>query len=467
MIDDDTIRHAKAQAILTARARLVRIKHNMLAHYRPYERQQQFHELKCRERALIAGNQVGKTWCAGMEMAMHLTGEYPDGWQGRRYNGPIVAIVGSKSGQLLRDGAQRVLFGRAGELGTGAIPKHALPERPRKSPGTPDLLDSSLVRHVNGGASTIILKTYDQGRERWQADTVNEVWMDEEPPLDVYSEALTRTAATDGRVTLTLTPLLGMSTVVRRFLFEQSPNRAYISMTIDDAPHFTATQRADIIAGYPAHEREARARGTPIMGSGRVFPVADSEIAWAPTAIPDAWTRIIGLDFGWDHPTAAAWLAWDRDADVIYVTDCYRASQESVLVHAGTIRQRGNYVVAWPHDGLQHDKGSGEQLAALYRTHGLQMLPERATFEDGTNGVEAGIAEMLDRMQTGRFKVAEHLSEWFEEFRLYHRANGRIVKERDDIISATRYGMMMRRFARSGSAKHKDLGLSNYGVAYA
>jgi hypothetical protein len=97
---------------------------------------------------------------------------------------------------------------------------------------------------------------------------------------------------------------------------------------------------------------------------------------------------------------------------------------------------------------LQHDKGSGEQLAAQYREQGLNLLHERATFADGSNGLEAGVMEMLDRMQTGRWKVFSNCAEWFEEFRLYHRKDGLIVKERDDLISASRYGMMMLRAAR-------------------
>jgi hypothetical protein len=96
---------------------------------------------------------------------------------------------------------------------------------------------------------------------------------------------------------------------------------------------------------------------------------------------------------------------------------------------------------------LQHDKGSGEQLAKQYRDQGLAMLDERATFEDGSNGVEAGVAEMFDRMQTGRWKVFAHLNDWFEEFRLYHRKDGLIVKVGDDLLSASRYAMMMRRHA--------------------
>jgi L-lactate utilization protein LutB len=97
---------------------------------------------------------------------------------------------------------------------------------------------------------------------------------------------------------------------------------------------------------------------------------------------------------------------------------------------------------------LQHDKGSGEQLAKQYKDHGLNMLNERATFEDGSNGVEAGISELFDRMQTGRFKVFSNLHDWLEEFRMYHRKNGLIVKMGDDLMSATRYALMMRRRAK-------------------
>jgi hypothetical protein len=107
--------------------------------------------------------------------------------------------------------------------------------------------------------------------------------------------------------------------------------------------------------------------------------------------------------------------------------------------------------VAWPHDGYQHDKGSGQQLAELYRKIGLNMQPEHATFADGSNGVEAGVMQMLDRMILGKLKVAKHLTEWWEEFDLYHRQDGKIVKLKDDLISATRYGLMMMRFAKQMS----------------
>ncbi len=205
-----------------------------------------------------------------------------------------------------------------------------------------------------------------------------------------------------------------------------------------------------MIDSYPAHEREARTRGVPALGSGRIFPVTEESIRIDPFEIPKHWVQIGGLDFGWDHPFAAAGCAWDRDADVFHVTKIYREREATPIIHAAALKPWGAAMPwAWPHDGLQHDKGSGEQLAAQYRAHGLALLPERATFDDGTNGVEAGLSDMLQRMQTGRWKVFSTCTEWFEEFRLYHRKDGRIVKERDDLISASRYALMMKRHARA------------------
>jgi hypothetical protein len=221
-------------------------------------------------------------------------------------------------------------------------------------------------------------------------------------------------------------------------------------MGIEEVGHFEPEEVARVTAAYPPHEREARANGVPTLGSGRVFPVSEASIREDSLAVPRHWPRIAGIDFGWDHPTAVVWLAWDRDADTVHVTDCYRLREQTPAVHAAAIRARGVWIpIAWPHDALAHDKTSGQTLAELYRSHGLNLLPERAQFEDGGSGLEAGVIEMLERMQTGRLKVAANLADWWEEFRLYHRKDGRIVGERDDLIDATRYALMMLRQAET------------------
>src|SRR5262249_40330601 len=95
-------------------------------------------------------------------------------------------------------------------------------------------------------------------------------------------------------------------------------------------------------------------------------------------------------------------------------------------------------------------EGAGIALAEQYRKQGLEMLFEHAAFEslDGKPGsisVEAGIADMLVRMETGRWKVFNHLNDWLDEFRLYHRKDGKEVKEHDDLLCASRDALMMKR----------------------
>lgn len=429
--------------------------HNRLIDYQPYAKQRQFHNAgkEHRERLLMAGNQLGKTLSAGAETAMHATGRYPDWWQGRVFAKPIHGWVSGVTGESTRDNPQRILYGPLGSPGTGMIPKDAIKDHaPRR--GLADALDTLVVKwggggDVQAGDSILGFKSYDQGREKWQGPTLQVVWFDEEPPEDIYTEGMTRTNVGLNPVYLTFTPLLGMSNVVKRFLLDKPPGTHVTQMTIEDVEHYTPEQRAAIIASYPEHEREARTKGIPQLGSGRVFPIAESAVTCQAFPIPDHWVRMGGLDFGWDHPSAGVQLAWDRDSDVLYVTHAHRAREQTPALFAAAVRPWGDYPWAWPHDGLQHDKGSGDQLASLYRNQGLKMLHERATFEDGSSGVEAGIAEMLERMQTGRLKVFAHLLPWFEEFNLYHRKDGLIVKENDDLLCATRYAVMMKRFAKS------------------
>lgn len=427
-----------------------------LTDYAPYPKQREFHAAgsQFRERMLMAGNQVGKTLSAAFETAMHLTGQYPDWWAGKRFDEPVRWLAGSESAELTRKGIQRLLLGppeNESQWGTGAIPKASLDSWARRQ-GVPDAVATINVKHVAGGVSSLQLATYDQGRSKWQADTVHGVWFDEEPPEDIYFEGITRTNTTLGPVYTTLTPLLGVSNVVKRFYIDKESGTHLTMMDISDAEHYTPEQRAAIIASYPAHERKARTKGIPQLGSGRVFPIDDDEIKIAAFPIPPHWPQIGGLDFGWDHPSAAARLAWDRDSDIIYVIATHRQREQTPLMFAGAVLPWGKWLPwAWPHDGKasggKFDQKDQKQLQAIYKGHGLKMLPVHAQFEDGTNGVEAGVQDIFDRMQTGRWKVFSHLTDWFEEFNIYHRKDGLIVKINDDLMAAGRYAYMMRRFA--------------------
>ena len=186
------------------------------------------------------------------------------------------------------------------------------------------MLDTIKVKHVSGGHSIIGLKTYASGREKFQGETLDWVWFDEEPPADIYTEGLTRTNVGANPVWMTFTPLLGVSTVVKRFLHEKSEDRHKTIMTIDHVEHYNDDEKRKIIASYPAHEAEARVKGIPVLGSGRVFPVAEENIAIDQRDFPSHWPRIGGMDFGWDHPFAAVEIVWDRGSDVVYLARTHR-----------------------------------------------------------------------------------------------------------------------------------------------
>ena len=437
---------------------------NRLSFYKPYPKQRDFHAAgkSFRERLLMAGNQLGKTLSAGAECAMHLTGRYPDWWEGYVFNRPINMWASGITGESTRDNPQRILHGGLGQAGTGMIPKASLKDVTNKR-GIPNAIDTILVKHGGGGdlqagESLLGFKSNDQGREKWQGPTLDLIWFDEEHDEDVYTEGVTRTNVAMGPILFTFTPLKGMTNVVKRYLVDKVQGTHITNMTIDDVDHYTPEQRAAIIASYPLHERDARAKGIPTMGSGRVFPIEEDYITCDSFEIPAHWVILAGIDFGWDHPSAGVKICWDRDTDTIFVMACHRAREQTPAMFATAVKPWGPWLKwAWPHDGLQHDKGSGEQLAKQYKDNGLNMLPERATFEDGSNGLEAGVFEMLDRMQTGRLKVCRHLNDWFEEFRLYHRKDGIIVKQNDDLLSATRYALMMRRFASVRLRKQPQL----------
>lgn len=160
-------------------------------------------------------------------MAIHLTGQYPDWWTGRRWDRPIRAWAGSEKIKVTRDGIQKALLGEptdVSRLGTGAVPRNAILSTSRQA-GVPAALQGAVVRHASGGNSILGFKSYEEGRPAWQAETLDLVWFDEEPPHDIYMEGLTRTNATEGMVYLTFTPLKGMSDVVSMFLNEGSDAR--------------------------------------------------------------------------------------------------------------------------------------------------------------------------------------------------------------------------------------------------
>jgi phage terminase large subunit-like protein len=411
-----------------------------------------------RERLFRCANQSGKSFAACVEISYHLTGRYPEWFKGHRFTRPISAWVCSETAILLRDVMQTLLFGPAGDpesLGSGTVPLDLIADKPSLARGITDAYDTVRVKHVSGGTSTVRFRSYQAGREAFMGVTLDLIVFDEQPPPDVYSEGITRVSATNGRALMVYTPMGGPGEVTRRFTQEDSPDRAIVKMSLYDicdlpGSHMTRGMVEAIKRNCPPHEMRTRVYGEDLLGAGSVFPIDEETITEPPIVnVPLHWFKIWGLDFGINHPFAAVLLLHDVDADVVHVHHCIRLKGQTPLQHAVPMKAIGaDVVVAYPADGDNREQGTGEPLSKLYRDQNLRMLSRAATFEDGSVSTERGIMEIWQRMTTGRFKVANTQLIWFEEFRGYHRKNNQIVKMYDDLMSATRIGVMALRFAK-------------------
>ena len=431
-----------------------------LMHFKPYEWQTKFYAAgkTSRQRLLMAANRVGKTYSAAFEVACHLTGQYPEWWDGFRFTKAVRIWALGVTGEQIRDVIQKNLLGEyeGDQLnGTGAIPLECIiQDSVLRSPQTKHLIKDVKIKHVSGRKSSLSFKAYSQGQHVLMGDSIDFIWIDEEPTdPDIYPQCLTRTATGNdnkgGQVMMTFTPENGMTQIVGQFMESLERGQYLQNVTWDDAPHLDAETKAQLLAAFPAHQRDMRSKGIPAVGAGLIFTAADEHIRIDPFQCPDHFWVLNGMDFGWNHPQAHIQLWIDRDADVIYLAHAWKRSEvDAEQAWTAVNGWSRNVPAAWPHDGLQHEKGGGEVLKSQYAKAGFSMMPDHATWPEGGNAVEAGVWEMQERMVNGTFKVFSTLSDWFEEKRLYHRdKHGRIVKERDDLISATRYAYMMRRYA--------------------
>lgn len=416
-----------------------------------YPKHQQFLRLGATHsfRAVIAGNRTGKTEsCGGYEVVMHLTGHYPDWWEGAIFDAPIRCWVAGDTGKTVREIIQEKMLGPWGNFGTGLIPGADIVRWTTKQ-GVAEAVDTLWVKHYHpesghyDGDSKVVFKSYDQKREAFQGTEQDVIWLDEEADDGIRNECAMRLMTTNGLLIETFTPLRGLTPVVMQYLpggeapadgsAALSEDKALVMIGWDDCPHLGEKEKARMLAETPPHLRDARSKGIPSLGSGAIYPVPETEIKVKDFQIPAHWPRLYALDVGWNR-TAAIWGAWDRESDTIYLYAEHYRGQAEPAIHAHAIKSKGEWIQGEIDPASRgRSQTDGGQLLNIYKELGLKLGL-------ANNGVESGIYEVWQRLSTGRLKVFGSLTNWLGEYRLYRRdEKGRIVKENDHLQDATRY----------------------------
>jgi len=393
---------------------------------------------KFTERGFIAANQIGKSETGAYEVRCHATGKYPPWWKGKRFNKPTIGWVGGDTATTVRDIIQVKLVGHdINDMGTGMFQKEDIIDYKTRR-NVPEAIETLKIKHVSGGFSTIVLKTYEQGRKTWQGTVIDWIWVDEECPEDVYSEALIRLINSGGIIFTTFTPLKGVTPLVLSFLDNDqnsdSPHPKYVGIcTWDDVPHISAETKAMMLQNTPPQLRDARSKGIPTVGTGMVYPVDPVNVIVDDFPIPKHYKKAYGMDVGWNC-TAALWGAWDVENDIKYIYSEYKQGMAEPLTHASAIKSRG--IIKGHIDPASRGRSQedGRKLYDTYKkTHGLWIVP-------ANNAVESGIFDVYERMITGRLKIFRSCVQTLRELSLYHRDdNGLIVKKNDHLMDDLRY----------------------------
>lgn len=409
-----------------------------------------------RLRMLGGANGSGKSFNTSLEMVYHCTGLYPKWWVGKRQKNPKLWWIISESGGTFKSSMQRLLIGSSlneEDVGTGFIPKELIVSYGAMQ-GVSGALSYIQVRHINGHIVTIEVKQSEQKRENLQAATLDGVLFDEEPPEDIYTECVIRLRGSPtkepGISMLGFTPLKGVTPVVLKYLpngmypefgeHPDDPSKYIVRIEMDEVPHMSEEDKRMYLNESEPHQLEARTKGFPALGSGRIYPIPEDDILVDSFSIPKNWPRAFAWDFGW-HLSAGLWGAKDPNTGIIYLYAEYYKGQLPLDMHVAAIKEMGFWIpgIADPSGGGRNENGQAQ--ADLYMEKGIDFR----SVENSKllNDSASGITRVFNKLQTGQVKVMKHLRNWRNEFRLFRYdekdPNKPARNQKDHLMDSTKY----------------------------
>lgn len=449
-----------------------RVQNERYKFYKPYAKQIQFCLSLAKIVAFFAGNQCGKSDIASYAVFCHLTGLYPEWWDGPKFDRPINAWCVGITNESTRDNPQRKLFGkRTDKLEGGWVPPELIVDWSTRR-NIADALDTVWVKHVSGGVSTVAFKSNEMGVAKLMGPTLDLVWGDEELDKEVFDELMWRmNAVPDGKMLLTFTPLKGMTPLVMFLHDEDDPKIVErIHMTAYEAEHITEEQIENmkkLYAGEP-HLLKARLEGIPTIGQGLIYPFELDKMFIRPFEIERWWPRLGGIDFGWNAATAIGACAVDPDSGIYYWYKMHYASEVKPREHCNAIRGWGDIDYACDPAGLQ-TKLDGEKVMHEYLNElqpgweGIADEHRRLFAADNSPGI--GIATVYELLSEGRmyfFNTPEFepLKREFMTYRWDPKNPNKPIKANDHALDMIRYVCMSKgRFRRMG-AREVENGIS-------
>jgi phage terminase large subunit-like protein len=445
------------------------MRYNQLKYFRPFDHQRAFFATAGSDRrGILAANRIGKTVSTCYETAMHLTGQYPDWWKGHRFDGAITAMVAGEGWSQVAMVLQNELLGTqdvkiTDNLGTGAIPKSALVTETMRNDGANCM--GIEVRHVSGAKSYLLFANYTQEVRQMQGFKLNLAVFDEQPPDDFFSEIVTRTATTQGKILCSFTPLKGLNGLVSKF-WNREAGYDFIRVAWDDVPEYDPwgeafllkSTREQLERDYLPHEREARIAGKPVMGQGAVFQIR----SW-PTYATGAYDfrtmpgihRIIALDLGLVNDrtviTLMYWHPGEREAWLhrqICVSGIEEANPTNYINHLMRPEVFGTPIV------LPADAGTAgrytmsalsiRELLEQYELNVVSKPIMNPPDSQGrtTNHKAYGINIMRQMLEAGTFHVNENCVDFLREAQNYHVDPQGRFSDPDDTIDSARYALL-------------------------
>lgn len=322
---------------------------NKLAYFKPYPFQEEWiaASKSYRQRYLSAGNRLGKTYGACMELATHITGLYPPNW-----NGKIIEATGDYwvigvTQETLTTVLMKELLGVSdarylSDLGSGAIPRDCIDIFNMQKDGARCI--QVRIKHASGGYNILHFFSASQDESTLMGAAVQYILMDEQFPNEerIYSQCLTRTTTTKGMISVTCTPEIGRTPLWEKFASADKEGNDYLYFQVatwDDAPHITEADIAELKAGIPEWQFKMRSQGIPVLGEGAVYPFSEEEIDGSITqaeimANPAEWLLLWSCDFGKSDakgadPSTLVLLAHNTRTDTTYTLYEWNSKQDA------------------------------------------------------------------------------------------------------------------------------------------